>query len=91
MISIGAAEVVEGGVLRFPLTRTPADAPVAASLSWSVGGGSAAAGQDFATSSRSLTLLPLGQFTVKVTMTTASGKTLVQTRRYKTCAPKRRG
>ena len=35
--------------------------------------------------------LPKGQFTVKVTMTTTSGKTLVQTRRYKTCAPKKKG
>ena len=35
--------------------------------------------------------LPKGQFVVKVTMTTATGKTLTQTRKYKTCTPKRRG
>ena len=35
--------------------------------------------------------LPKGKFTVKITMTTASGKTLTQTRSYKTCAPKRKG
>ena len=32
--------------------------------------------------------LPKGQFTVKITVTTTSGKTLTQTRKYKTCAPK---
>ena len=69
VISIGAAEAVEGGVLRFPLTRTPADAPVAASLSWAVGGGSAAASQDFATSSGSLTLLPLGEAAIDIPIT----------------------
>ena len=43
VLSIGPAEVVEGdadgAVLRFPLTRAPADAPDISSLSWSVVGG----------------------------------------------------
>ena len=32
--------------------------------------------------------LPKGQFTVKITVTTTGGKTLTQSRKYKTCAPK---
>ena len=42
----------DGAVLRFPLTRTPADAPDVSSLSWSVVGGTATAGEDFTASQR---------------------------------------
>jgi 6-phosphogluconolactonase (cycloisomerase 2 family) len=69
-ISIGAAEVVEGdgdgAVLRFPLTLTPADAPDISSLSWSVTGGTATAGEDFTRSSGSVTVMPLGTTTIDV-------------------------
>ncbi len=36
-----------------------------------------------------LTGLPKGRFTVKVTITTATGRKVSDTRRYRTCAPKR--
>ena len=58
---------------------------------WSTTSGSSRSRARRSTAPVDLRGLPKGQFTVKVTMTTASGKTLVQTRRYKTCAPKRRG
>ena len=35
--------------------------------------------------------LPKGRYTVKITVTFASGKTLSGTRKYRTCAPRRRG
>jgi hypothetical protein len=73
VLSIGPAEVVEGdgdgAVLRFPLTRTPEDAPDVSSLSWSVSGGTAVAGQDFTQSSGSLTVMPLGATTIDVPIT----------------------
>lgn len=34
--------------------------------------------------------LPRGRFTVKITVTTTTGRTVTDTRRYRTCAPKRR-
>jgi hypothetical protein len=34
--------------------------------------------------------LPKGRFTVKITLTTASGRTVTGSRRYRTCVPKRR-
>ena len=37
-----------------------------------------------------LTGLPKGRFSVKITVTTATGRKVTDTRRYKTCAPKRR-
>ncbi len=69
-ISIGPAEVVEGdadgAILRFPLSRAPADAPDISSLSWAVVGGTAVAGADFTSSSGSLTVMPLGDVTIDI-------------------------
>ncbi len=69
-ISIGPGSVVEGNadgaVLRFPLTRFPADAPDVSNVSWSVAGGTATAGEDFAPSSGSVVVMPLGDAFIEI-------------------------
>ena len=79
VLSIAGASVVEGNadgaVLRFPLTRTPADAPDVSSLSWSIVGGTATAGEDFTATNGSVTVMPLGGAVIDIPI---KGDTVVE-------------